>query len=263
MLDRGWPDYRYPAPIEIANMRNYRAFLEYQAKRNGMRVERFKPGRNDQITLVHSPDQYRNFEIRNISANGEIWTGVGSETRQHFPPIEVIPSEDRPTENMCSAGFRLSYGKFRYFTGGDIPGIPDEGFPQWGDLETPVAQAVGPVDAAALDHHGYIDSQNSFFIGALRPRVWILMACDSAHPTARVYRRLRSTRIYPGPRDIFATNLHEANKTVVMDLDKLASQHGHLVVRVSPGGHTYNVIVLDDSAESYKIKSIHGPYLSR
>jgi len=73
MLDRGWPDYQYPeaAPLAVPNMQNYRAFLEQQA-RNGMRIERFQPGRNDQIRLTHAPTQYPNFEIRNIAANGEI-----------------------------------------------------------------------------------------------------------------------------------------------------------------------------------------------
>jgi hypothetical protein len=196
-------------------------------------------------------------------ANGEVWTGLGSETRQHFPTLDTVAAQERPSENMCSSGFRLSYGKFDYFTGGDIPGIPDEGFPEWQDVETPVAQAVGPVEVAVLNHHGYIDSQNAFFVGALRPQAWILFVWESAHPTARVYSRLRSTRVYPGPRDIFATNMHEANKQVVVGLDNLASEHGHVVVRVAPGGATYRIIILDDSAESYRVTAVHGPYDSR
>jgi beta-lactamase superfamily II metal-dependent hydrolase len=263
MLDRGWPDYRYPGPLENADVKNYRAFLGWQAANTGMRTERFQPGRNDQIVLVRSPKDYPNFEIRNVVANGEVWTGLGSETRQHFPKLDVVPAQERPSENMCSSGFRLSYGKFDYFTGGDIPGIPDEGFPEWQDVETPVAQAVGPVEVAVLNHHGYIDSQNAFFIGALRPRAWILFVWESAHPTARVYSRLRSTRVYPGPRDIFATNMHEANKQVVVGLDKLASEHGHVVVRVAPGGSAYRIIILDDSAESYRVTAVHGPYECR
>ena len=263
MLDRGWPDYRYPGPLENADVKNYRAFLGWQAANSGMRTERFQPGRNDQIVLVRSPKDYPNFEIRNVVANGEVWTGVGSETRQHFPALDTVAAQERPSENMCSSGFRLSYGKFDYFTGGDIPGIPDEGFPEWQDVETPVAQAVGPVEVAVLNHHGYIDSQNAFFAGALRPRVWILFVWESAHPTARVYSRLRSTRVYPGPRDIFATNLHEANKQVVVGLDKLASEHGHVVLRVAPGGSAYRIIILDDSAESYRVTAVHGPYDSR
>jgi beta-lactamase superfamily II metal-dependent hydrolase len=263
MLDRGWPDYRYPGPLENADVKNYRAFLAWQVANTGLSTERFQPGRCDQMVLVHSPKDYPNFQIRNVVANGEVWTGVGNETRQHFPALDAVPAQDRPSENMCSAGFRLSYGKFDYYTGGDIPGIPDEGFPQWQDVETPVAQAVGPVEVAVLNHHGYIDSQNVFFVGTLRPRAWILFVWESAHPTARVYSRLRSMRVYPGPRDIFATNMHEANKQVVVGLDKLASQHGHVVVRVAPEGNTYRIIILDDSAESFRVTAVHGPYDSR
>jgi hypothetical protein len=263
LMDRGWPDYQYPAPLEDQMVKNYRAFVKWQSEQNGMRVERFKPGRDDQILLLRAPGQYPNFDVRNIMANGEIWTGVGTMTRQHFPALKDVPLEDRPSENMCSAGLRLSYGKFDYFTGGDIPGIPYEGFPPWHDVETPVAQAVGPGEACILNHHGYIDSQNAFFVGTLRPRVWILNVWDSAHPTARVYSRLQSTRIYPGPRDIFATNMHDANRLVVVGLDKLASARGHIVIRVAPGGDTYRVVILDDSAESYRVTAVHGPYESR
>ncbi|HWR54361.1 MAG TPA: MBL fold metallo-hydrolase [Bryobacteraceae bacterium] len=263
MLDRGWPDYNYPAPLANADMVNYRAFLKWQSEQNGMKVERFQPGRNDQIVLQRDPKAYRNFEIRNVAANGEVWTGVGANTRQHFPPLENVQPADRPSENMCSAGFRVSYGAFDYFTGGDIPGIPFEGYPEWHDVETPVARVVGPVEVAVLNHHGYIDSENAFFIGALRPRAWVLFAWDSAHPTARVYSRLTSPRIYPGPRQIFANNMHEANKTVVVGLDKLASQRGHIVVRVAPGGKSYRIYTLDDSSETHTITAVHGPYESQ
>jgi beta-lactamase superfamily II metal-dependent hydrolase len=263
VFDRGWPNYDYPAPLQDAMVKNYRAFLTWQSEHNGMKIERIQPGRADQVVLIRSPEKYPGFQVRNIMANGEVWTGVGTNTRQQFPDLKDVPAEDRPSENMCSAGFRISYGKFDFYSGGDIPGIPFEGYPQWHDVETPVSQAVGPVDVALMNHHGYIDSQNATFVGTLRPRVWMLNVWESAHPTARVYSRLQSTRVYPGPRDIFATSMHEANKLVVVGLDKLASDHGHIVVRVAPGGETYSIFVLDDSAETYKIKSIHGPYPSR
>jgi Metallo-beta-lactamase superfamily len=263
ILDRGWPNYDYPAPLKDATVTNYRAFLAWQQQNNGLKTERFQPGRNDQIVPVRAPKQHANFAVRNIMANGEVWTGTGDTTRQHFPALKDVPVADHPTENMCSAGFRLSYGRFDYYSGGDIPGIPFEGFPLWHDVETPVAQAVGAVDAAILNHHGYIDSQNAFFVATLRPRVWILNVWESAHPTARVYHRLQSTRVYPGPRDIFATAMHEANRQVVVGLDKLASDRGHIVIRVSPGGDSFKIVILDDSAEIFKVKSVHGPYECR
>jgi hypothetical protein len=56
----------------------------------------------------------------------------------------------------------------------------------------------------------------------------------------------------------------EANRIVIGPLlDQLKSAQGHVVVRVAPGGGTYSVIILDDSAETYTVKAVHGPYVSR
>jgi hypothetical protein len=32
---------------------------------------------------------------------------------------------------------------------------------------------------------------------------------------------------------------------------------------VAPGGASYQVIILDDSAETYAVKAVHGPFASR
>jgi len=263
MLDRAWPEYDYPRPLESNDVMNYRSFLDWQTKNIGMRVERFKPGRHDQIALVHDPEGYPTFRVQNITANGEVWTGVAQETRHHFPKLEFLEPEDYPTENISSIGFRLSYGAFDYFSGGDIYGIPPLGDPEWHDIETPVGQAVGPVEVAVLNHHGYVDSQNINFVQMVRPRVWVIQAWDSAHPTAMVYQRLRSTELYPGPRDIFATAMHPSNEEVVVGLDALASDGGHVVIRVAPDGASYQVIIVDDSNEEDRILSVHGPYEAR
>ncbi len=264
MLDRGWPDYNYPVPLDNEMVRNYRAFLKWQSENKGLKAERFQPGRNDQITLLHEPDKYPQFEVRNISANGEIWTGTGTATAKHFPPLEDLPKRDWPSENMCSIALRLSYGKFDYFNGGDMPGLPAEGSPSWQDIETPVAKAVGRVDVHDLNHHGYHDSANAFFLSTLQPRVHILSVYAPSHPGQRVLNRLLSTRLYPGPRDIFATNLMDATRVVIGDsLNALKSTQGHIVVRVEPGGASYRVIILDDSAETYRVTAVHGPYESQ
>jgi len=47
LLDRGWPNYDYPAPMKDPS---YRAFVQKRA-REGAKVERLTPGRNDQIVL--------------------------------------------------------------------------------------------------------------------------------------------------------------------------------------------------------------------
>jgi glyoxylase-like metal-dependent hydrolase (beta-lactamase superfamily II) len=264
MLDRGWPAYDYPsadhAEVRDPDFLRYRALLE----RGGAKPERLVPGRNDQIVLTADRGRYPDFEIRNVAANGEVWTGSGTETRRHFPPLETLAREDWPTENMCSLAIRLRYGAFDYFSGGDMPGTPRPGYPGWQDVETPVARAVGPVDVAVLDHHGNRDSTNAFLVAALRPRAWIIPVWSSDHPGHDVLDRMYSTRLYPGPRDVFATNMLEANKLVIGPLlDRLLSAQGHVVIRVAPAGGSYRVLILDDAAESYVVKAVHGPYESR
>ncbi|MCF0069116.1 hypothetical protein LZD49_01450 [Dyadobacter sp. CY261] len=265
IIDRGWPDYAYPRPSKDSMMLNYRRFLDWQVKNKGLRVETSVPGRHDQIVLLHDPQKYKNlFEIRNISANGEIWTGVSGITRRHFPELKDLKPEQYPSENMCSIATRISYGKFDYFTGGDTPGVLQPGVPLWHDVETPVAKAVGPVDVHILDHHGNRDSQNDFLLGALRPRVLVIPVWSSDHPGQDVLDRIYSQRIYQGDRDVFATGMLEANKLVIGEmLNRLKSDSGHVVIRVAKGGETYQVLVLDDSDERLTIKAVHGPYTSR
>jgi len=264
ILDRGWPHYNFPASLQSPTMKNYRAYLQHHKKEHELEVLGFVPGRNDQITLVNDPARYQDFEVRNVAANGVVWTGVGTNTRAHIPSIETIQESDRPSENMCSIALRISYGRFDYFAGGDIPGIPIEGAPLWHDLETPIARTVGPVEVNVLNHHGYLDSENSFFLGALRPQVHIIQVWAPSHPSPRTLGRLLSTRVYPGPRDIFATNMMESNRVVIgSNLDRLKSQQGHILVRVAPQGGSFQVIILDDSAETFEIRSSHGPYQSK
>jgi beta-lactamase superfamily II metal-dependent hydrolase len=263
MLDRAWPDYNYPA----ADHAEFLAppFVEYRdfLRTGATKPERFQPGRTDQIVLTREPAKFPDFQVRNVAANGEVWTGVGTATRRHFPPLDGLDRDDWPTENMCSQAIRISYGRFDYYTGGDMPGRPRPGYPAWHDVETPVARAVGPVDVAVLNHHGNRDSTNAFLVSTLRPRMWVIPVWSSDHPGHDVLDRMYSTRLYPGPRDVVATNMIEANKIVIGPLlDRLASSQGHIVIRVAPGGASYQVIVLDDSAETYRVTKVLGPFLS-
>ncbi|GAB3945539.1 hypothetical protein GCM10028805_14810 [Spirosoma harenae] len=265
IMDRGWPDYTYPTPQVSLMMTNYKAFVDWQGKNKGTVFERSKPGRNDQIVLKKAPAQFTNtFEIRNIIANGEVWTGAGTETRKLFPDLAGLNLSQLPSENMCSIAIRLRYGKFDYFSGGDLPGILRFGAPAWNDVETPVSKVVGPVDAHILDHHGNRDSQNDHLLGALRPRVFVIPVWSSDHPGHDVLDRIYSQEIYPGERDVFATDMLEANKLVIGELlNRLKSSKGHIVLRVAPGGETYQVIIVDDSTEKFTVKSVFGPYQSR
>lgn len=263
MLDRAWPEYSYPsaahAEFKRPDLLEYRRLLEQGTSKG----ERLRPGRDDQIALRRDRSKYPEFRVRNVAANGEVWTGTGTATTRLFPPLETLPQADWPTENMSSLAIRLSYGRFDYYTGGDIPGRPRPGYPAWQDVETAVARAVGPVEAAVVNHHGNRDSTNEAFVSMVRPRLWIIPVWSSDHPGHDVLDRMYSTRLYAAPRDVFATNMIEANRIVIGPLlDRLASSQGHIVIRVAPGGATYQVFILDDSAESYQVKRGFGPFTS-
>ncbi len=261
MIDRAAPDYAYPAPDHAEFSRV--DFLAYRgAIASGRtKAERLRPGHDDQIVLKRDPAKYPGFRVRNIAANGEVWTGTGTATRRHFPALDTVPRADWPTENMSSLAIKVSYGRFDYYSGGDMPGTPRPGFPSWHDLETSVARAVGPVEAAVVNHHGNRDSTNATFVSALRPRLWIIPVWSSDHPGHDVLDRIYSTRLYPGPRDVFATNMIDANRIVIGPLlDRLASAQGHIVIRVAPGGDSYQVMILDDTLETYRVTSAFGPF---
>jgi hypothetical protein len=221
------------------------------------------PGRDDQVVIVRHPEKYPNFKFRNVGANGEIWTGQGTATRKYFPEIEDIPANAWPHENLFSISFKLSYGAFDFFNGGDIPGVVPKGKPSWWDLETPIAKAVGPVEAAILNHHGYVDTQNEFFVSTLRPRVWTISVWDRHHPTPAVWDRLQSRELYPGDRDIFATDVHPQNRKDIPGLANLESDAGHIVLRVSKGGDSFRVVIVEDRSESFRVTKLFGPYKSR
>jgi hypothetical protein len=91
----------------------------------------------------------------------------------------------------------------------------------------------------------------------------VIQTWHATHPALSVLNELYSTALTTGPRDVFATGLVEAASITDQRLsDKMLSQHGHVVVRVHPGGAMYEVIVLDDSNEDDDVKGKWGPYTS-
>lgn len=258
IIDRSWPDYNYPQPLKADYIDNYTRFVKWNVANIGAQAEQFRVGANDQFSLLYNPKKYPKFEIRNIAANGRVWTGVGTTERNHFPAIEDLDPADYPGENAVSIAFRLSYGKFDYFNGSDITtGAPGS----WQDIETPVGLVTGPVEVCLANHHAHFDAMGIPFLQAVRPRVHIIQSWAPSHPAASVLARMMSKWTYPGPRDVFMTNLMEETHVVVgTRIDDMKSTQGHIVIRVNPDGESFMIYILDDSEESFKIKSIHGPY---
>jgi hypothetical protein len=264
LIDRSGPPYVIPVDLHNCtqgddgkSLANYLSFAESRL-RAGHAVVGLHAGQLDQIRL--RSDRYPDFHIRNVSSSGVIWTGRGDETEQYIPLNTV--KDCHFDENPFSNVIRLSYGKFKYYSGGDIPGVPDYTQPYWRDIETPVATVVGPVDVMTLDHHGNRDSTNGNILRALRPRVIIQQNWLSAQPGEEVVVRMASHEFYSGPRDVFSTGMSpEARIAIGPIMDRIyKSYQGHIVVRVAPGGATYEVFILDDQDTRRKVIAYFGPY---
>lgn len=127
-----------------------------------------------------------------------------------------------------------------------------------------MARVIGPTDVHVANHHGSIDPESAFFLATLRSPVIILPAWSPTHPSQDSLKRMLAGRLYPGPHDIFATTLHDATKASIGSrVDQLKARHGHIVVRVAPGGDRYQVFVLDDLGAEPNVVAVHGPYDAR
>jgi beta-lactamase superfamily II metal-dependent hydrolase len=268
LIDRAAPDYNLPVHLRDCtqgndgrSLQNYLDMVEYRM-RHSQTVLGLRAGELDQIHLRH-PQDYPNFHIRNIASSGVIWTGRGDTVQQYIPRDAI--RDCHYDENPFSNVLKIIYGGFSYYTGGDIPGIRDYGQPFWRDVETPVSAVVGPVDAMTLDHHGNRDSTNGNILRALRPRVVVQQNWLSAQPGEEVVVRMASSGYYPGPRDVFSTGMSPETRVAIGPImDKIyRSYNGHVVIRVSPGGKTFEVFILNDDDQVYEVIGHFGPYESR
>ncbi len=267
LIDRDFPTYQYPVNIvknnfDSTTFKNYLNFIQHHLQRKSFSVEALKAGSKNQITLVHKRAKYPTFQVRNIKSNGDIWTGEGDGSTNVLPSSL---SRDLYNENPLSMAFKISYGAFDYFTGGDMTGITGFGFPAWFDVETPVAKVVGKVDAMTLNHHGMRDASNEFFLHTLAPRVIVQQSWSSNHPGEEVLHRIISPATYEGPRDIFATYVHSETITTYGRwlTDHYKSIRGHVVIRVLHDGGQFMVYILDDTQRDLPIVKTFGPYTSK
>lgn len=270
LIDRGYPAYDYPSVWKAPFADNYRAYVAARVAA-GQRVEPFKVGSDSQIgPRGHRPvpvpvtapaTAAAPFSVRNLAANGVVWTGTGSQTVNKFPALAALPAADRPTENSCSTAIRIGYGKFAYFTAGDLTSYTEDGALPWRDMLGPAAHAAGPVSVATADHHGMFDGLNADVVRTLRPKAWVVPSWHIVHPDMLQLERMFSERLYPGPRDVFATTLMAGNMLANGRLtSRMRSHDGHIVVRVQPGGERFHIAVTDNGTEDDRVTLLTGPY---
>jgi beta-lactamase superfamily II metal-dependent hydrolase len=266
LIDRGDWDNRASSAWESGKGRrqNYYNFIDWTTRVNGTVREKLAVGHTDQIVLKHDAAAYPQFSVRGIAANGDIWTGSGTNVNTTYVPSAADCLANLSTydinENIFSCVFTLSYGKFDWFAGGDIQ-YNDYTKYSWKDIEKPISKVVSKVEAMKANHHCTNNTNSTALVSALKPDNLIVGVWTQNHPTEATLKRFFTAS--PDLR-VFTTNMSENLKTTLKYAGYYPSRFdatgGHVVLRVKPGGDSYYIYVLDDSDFEYRVASAYGPF---
>ena len=166
-------------------------------------------------------------------------------------------------ENIFSCVFHLKYGKFDWFSGGDIQ-FSGKSTYSWKDIELPISQVMTKVEAMKASHHSTKNTNSTELLGVLKPDVYIAGVWQDVQPNPATIKRVLNAN---SNVKMFTTNMADSNLTTLasegIDTSKFLSTQGHVVIRVLPGGSFFYVYVLDDSDTEFKVKAVFGPYLCK
>lgn len=250
LVDRAYPSYDFPSTKKIEQefplFQDYKVFTKYQMGK-GMKAEKFDIGSKSQFVLVHDAAKYPEFEIRNLCANGEVWTGRGTATKKMYSGDVSLFDE-----NMNSCAIKMTYGKFSYFNGGDLPGKNLSQYQsQERNFEIPVSEIAGPVTALTPNHHGWKDATTADFLKNMKPQVIAVMSNHVEHPYSATLKNMNDQMLWTGERDIYITS--DSPARVLGTAFSAFKGVGHTVIRVYKGGTTYQVYVLDAKTTDYPV----------
>ena len=259
IVDRG---YDYPTPEQALAMNRwtlpgYLKTMESRAAR-GLGYEKFVVGSDSQFAMIHQPR--KDFKIRNIYANGHLWTGDGLRDIVIGEGDEYEENLKAMNENRLSCTINISYGDFDYHSGGDIQGSSVNSTRPWRNVEKFVGEFIGETDVVLANHHAYSDAMYEPFLKAVTPQVCILPVWDYYHPQpSTLYNMLRGgiDDDHPAVRDsvnyVFSAGIVGSNLERLASDGQLIMPDGHVVVRVYEGGDRFQVFVLNDRSLDYEI----------
>ena len=255
---RNYFDHQYPrSGVYAANpdkdsLEMMRAWIPYMHDRYGMQAHAFEVGAVNQICLQRSDaPRYRDtFSIRNLHANCVYWDGHGR-TVDYAPEfMRRVPESGRyggVGENSLSLGFRLDYGAFSAYFGGDI---------DYPDMEDRIAANVGRVEVAKMNHHGCPTSMGKELCRALQAKLYVACIWSPNQITDVNLVNMASRELYDGSRFICPGFLPDTKRLEYAGRDFMHDflpQQGHTVVKVAEGGKTWEFFVLTAEDESMQI----------
>ncbi len=236
-------------------------FVSAKQKEYGLVQEPFRPGARDQIRLMHDDaGKYRAlFSVRNICANGVCWTGQGEETFDYAAAHVKATGKKKLNQNSLSMGFRIDYGPFSFFTGGDVSRDLTGPDGKMVDYEGLVGQRVGPVTVCKANHHSTKDAMRASFCREVKAAAYVINVwCPRHICDCNMSGGMASRELYPGGRWVFPTFIPEEPPRIYAGKYwwKDVAPGGHVVVRVAPGGTSWKVYVLESADESMNVLGV-------
>ena len=120
------------------------------------------------------------------------------------------------------------------------------------NYESRIADVTGPVTVLSANHHGWKDTCNPDFLWKLQPKAITFSSSNNNHPRAETVERC-SDPIYDS-RPMLLVNTEAARERLGEDLwSRFSAPAGHIVIRVYPGGESWQVFVLNSRSGDYEI----------
>jgi len=253
---RHYFDHQYPrsgvyaANPDLDALEMMREWIPLMQGRCGMQPHAFEVGALNQIKML-GPDAAKyekSFSIRNLHANCVYWDGEGG-TIDYAPEYLRQRPERKGTiaENALSLGFRLDYGKFSAYFGGDI---------DYPDYERRLASVIGKVNVCKMNHHGCPTSMGRELCRELAPQLYLASIWSPNQVTDANLVNMTSRELYPGPRYLCPGYLPNVKKCEYAGRDFMNDYlpvQGHTVVKVAPGGEAWEFFVLTAEDESMAV----------
>ena len=264
---RRYFDHQYPArgtyKTQGTCMKLVAPWVEEQ-KRKGLVVEPFRAGALDQIALLREPEKFKGaFSIRNICANGCLWDGKNG-ARDFAAETVAATGDVRLPQNMLSLGFVIQYGKFRFWTGGDVqPSFRGKGFSTKNgpiDYEAEIGRRIGHVTLCKMNHHGCNDAMGKAFVRMVRAKIYVSCVWSHWHVSDSVMERLASRAIHPAFDPVIIPNFMPKNRLkkyagrpFMTNIPVETHTGVHVVVKVLPGGNFWRTYLVDARDESMRV----------
>ncbi|MBO7722068.1 MAG: MBL fold metallo-hydrolase [Kiritimatiellae bacterium] len=267
-IDRGWPDYSTPAPYgggEIAALvDNMKALYAHLEKRDGLKVERFRLGVDDQIVLRHA--HAPGFRAFNFAVNGLICSpSTGQVTNPYEYLLAVKPGECL-NENGMSAGTLFTYGGFTFYTAGDFSDVIKRADGKDRQLEDDLAAVMPKVNVAKINHHGH-HSMSKALAAALDAQCYVGCIWDQLHMTDDTMENLESSlgghMYFPGIVPTFFMKKDGIMRPWMKKTADPCWEGAHIVLSVPPGGERYTMTCISAADESMTVKAVFDFKTSR